>query len=818
MKKLNILLLFIAAFGFQQLAAQPMTIDKLKAAEKELAKKEYYTALEWYLEAYEDGEDNIQDNVDVVHNIAMLYAQLRNWKKAESWYKKLMKEDEKSKFPNAGYYLGYAQKINGKYDEAVKTLDAFMAASGDATMKKMAETQKAGANLGKSLPAADPEIMVENKSTRNFSSAYTEWSPLYISATEMYYTGLKADKVFYETGGADDFSKLYKATKTGDDWSAGTVVGGTVINIKGAHTGNVTISDDGNYLYFTRCIYKGNSLEDCKIYVSKKEGGTWGEAQKLEGINDDKYTSKQPSFGKVNGKNAIFFASDMPGGQGGVDVYVAVMKSPTSVEPAISLGKEVNTIGNDETPFYKDDVLYFASNGQPGLGGYDLFSAEQTGVNWSGVENMGKSFNTAADELNFVLDKEGYHGFLVSNRKGTKKIAGTSTFDKEDNWNKSGDDIYQVTIDKPVLAGLDVRVFDKQNRPVKGVTVTIKEVVGSAAQEKTNPRGNKFTFPLEIEKQYQITATRGCYNSETTTISTKDLKESKTFVTEFVMNEVAPTIEKKTDVKKEVITTGQPIVLSNLFFDLGKDKIRPDAEPALTKVLNIMNQNPTTVIELSSHTDSRGSKPANQALSQRRAASSKKWLVTRGIAEDRIIAVGKGELELRNQCSDGVTCTEDEHQLNRRTEFKIVSGPKEITIENVNEEIITTYDTIPCPGLKDATGFIDVNSLKTTELVFEKESFDFGNVKKGETVEHTFVLTNIGKEDLIIEFASGSCGCTVPEFPKGAIKPGEKGEIKVIYTAKEDKEIGLEDQQEVTIIANTEPPVSLVTIKAKVTK
>lgn len=818
MKKLHILFLFIAAFGFQQLAAQPMTVDKLKAAEKELAKKEYYTALEWYLEAYEDGEDNIQENIDVVHNIAMLYAQLRNWKKAEAWYKKVTTEDKNNKFPNAGYYLGYAQKINGKYDEAIKTFDAFAAKSGDATMKKMALTQKAGANLGKSLPAADPEIMVENKSTRNFSSAYTEWSPLYISPTEMYYTGLKSDKVRYEKGNEEDFSRLYKSTKTGEDWSAGQVVGGTAINVKGAHTGNVTMSDDGNYLYFTRCTYKGNELQDCKIYVSKKENGTWGEGQKVDGINDDNYTSKQPAFGKVNGKNALFFASDMPGGEGGVDLYVAVMKSPMSVEPAISLGKEVNTIGNDETPFYKDNVLYFASNGQPGLGGYDLFSAEQTGVNWSGVENMGRSFNTAADELYFTLDKEGYHGFLVSNRKGTKQIEGASTFDKEDNWGKSGDDIYQVTIDKPVLADLDVRVFDKKNRPVKGVTITVKELAGSGGQEKTNPRGNKFAFPLDIEKQYQITATRGCYDSETVTLSTKDLKESKTFVTEFVMNEVAPTIKKKTKKKTEVVTTGKPIVLDNLFFDFGKSNIRPDAEPTLTKVLNIMNQNPTTVIELSSHTDSRGGNAANKSLSQRRATSTKKWLVERGIAEDRIIAIGKGETELRNECADGVTCTEEQHQLNRRSEFKIVSGPKEITIESINEELITTYDTIPCAGLKDATGFIDVNSLKTTELVFEKESFDFGNVKKGATVEHTFVLTNIGKEDLIIEFASGSCGCTVPEFPKEAIKPGEKGEIKVIYTAKEDKEIGLEDQQEVTIIANTEPPVSLVKITAKITK
>ncbi|MFK7950109.1 MAG: DUF1573 domain-containing protein [Saprospiraceae bacterium] len=814
MKKLSFLFLLMAVFGFQQLVAQPMSIDKLAAAEKELANKEYYTALEWYLDAYEDGEDNIQDNVEVINNIATLYSQLRNYRKAASWYKKLINKDKNNKYPNAKYHLGYALKIDGKYTEALEALNDFMANSGDAGMKERAKIEIAGVKLAQSLPAADPEIIVENKTTRNFSTAYTEWSPLYASETEMYYSTMNSDKVVYRKG--DYHQKIYKSTKTGDDWSAGTVLAETV-NKKGVHNGTVTISADGNYMYFSRAAKTGEELTSSKIYVAEKSGGSWSEAKEVEGLNDAAYLTTQPSFGKVNGKNALFFTSDMPGGKGGYDIYVAILKSPTSVEPPINLGDDVNTPLNDQTPFYKDDQLYFASNGHPNLGGYDIFVADQNGVKWDNVENLGKSVNSEYDELYFVLDQEGYHGFMVSNRKGTKTIEKTSTFDKEDSWRTSGDDIWTVTFPKPVFANLDVRVFNQDDKPVKGVTIELREKGAANGQVKTNPRGNKFEFPLDLDKEYEVIATRDCYDGSKEVISTMNVTDSKTFVTEFTLNEDAPKITSRRIKKQIKSESGKPIVLSGLNFDLAKWNIRPDAEPALIQVLNLMNKYPAMIIELSSHTDSRGSKPANERLSERRATSSKEWLVTRGIAADRIVAKGYGETQLLNECADGVTCDEASHEMNRRTEFKITSGPTEIVIESFKDEYETVYDTTYCAGLKGATGStIDINGLNTTELVFEKEAHDFGNVKKGETVEHTFKFTNIGKEKLVVEFASGSCGCTVPDYPKNAIAPGETGEIKVVYTAKEDKEIGLEDQQEVTIIANTEPPVSLVTITAKI--
>jgi hypothetical protein len=311
----------------------------------------------------------------------------------------------------------------------------------------------------------------------------------------------------------------------------------------------------------------GAALTKCTIYVSKKENGQWGEPVAVEGINGEGYSSKQPAFAKINGQNALFFVSDMAGGEGGWDIYYTVLKSPTSCEPAVSVGKNVNTIGDDETPFFKDDQLYFSSNGHASIGGYDIYVADQKGVKWDNVENLGKSINTEFDELYFVLDGSGYNGFIVSNRKGAQTLAEKQTFDKEDKWRTSGDDIFSVTFPKEVLADLDVRVFDQNDKPVKGATITLREVSKKEGQTQTNPRGNKFNFPLELDKQYEIVAASECYNGDKVVISTKDLKESKTFVTEFVLKMVAPTITKRTIKKTKTFSKGQPIVLKNLNFD-----------------------------------------------------------------------------------------------------------------------------------------------------------------------------------------------------------------------------------------------------------
>lgn len=835
MKNITTLFTLIFAVCCSQLIAQPMDLDKLAAAEKEMEKEEYYTALEWYVDAYEEGEEGVQDDIDVIHNIAALYYKLRNFKKAISWYRNLIRKDKDEKYPLANMYLGHALKYDGKYKDAIEAFDVFITIATDERLKALSEIAKKGAALAITLPDADEAIEVQNKTTRSLNSAYTEWSPFIVNEKELYYTGLQSDVVVVKKEPKGNyFSKLYKSVKVKDNWSKGEELGNT-INKFGAHTGNVTMSDDRNHLYFTKCVMKGQKLMKCQIYVSEKQDGKWSEAKKVTGINGDSYNSKQPSYGKVNGQDALFFVSDMAGGKGGWDIYYAVKKGDAlSFDPPVNLDAPVNTIGDDETPFYHEDKLYFSSTGHPGLGGYDIFEAAQKGATWSKVANLGKSFNTPFDDLYYVVDDSGYHGFLVSNRKKSKTLSESATFDEKDRWRTSGDDIFEFTAPIPVLANLDIRVYDKETKqPVTGVTISLIDERAGEARIKTNPRGNTFGFMLDNEKAYKLMAERDCYFLDSTNISTIGIKESKTYLTEFyITKEPRKFTVKETKIPKKAVAS-QPIVLDNIFYDYNKWDILAESRPELEQLANFLKQYPTMVIELSSHTDARGNDAYNKKLSQRRADASKNYLVSIGITADRIVSVGKGESEIRNECLNGVKCEDvypgeptRGHRYNRRTQFQILSGPKEFTTEAI-EGYDIVKDTVwqECVPTGEGTGIIEnsgimppnpdvIDELPTTEVVVNKEMHDFGKVKKGEKLEYEFEITNIGKHDLIIEFASGSCGCTVPTYPEEPIKPGASAKIKVVYDTS-DKKPG-QDEQEVQIIANTEPIVTLMGIKAEI--
>ena len=220
------------------------------------------------------------------------------------------------------------------------------------------------------------------------------------------------------------------------------------------------------------------------------------------------------------------------------------------------------------------------------------------------------------------------------------------------------------------------------------------------------------------------------------------------------------------------------------------------------------------VVELGSHTDAQGNDSYNQKLSQRRATSSKAWLTERGIKDNRIKAVGYGETQIRNQCVNGVKCPDDEHRYNRRTEFKIISGPTSIKIKENR--------------LQKTNGNGGIGSIKTTtqsqkgkaKLVFENDSYDLGELVQGDKRKLTFKFTNEGTEDVKIDFATGSCGCTVPDWPRKTFKPGESGEIEVEYDSK-DKEGLQENTVDVYLLNEDEkgyPMVYIAKFKAFVKK
>lgn len=656
----------------------------VKIADQKLEEGDYYNALEWYEKAYEESQDK-----DLAAKIANLYFSLRDYVKAERSFKRVLQRDRKGDYAEERFVYAQSLKMNAKYDEAIEEFEKYLAEGKDAVKKELTAVEIEGCKFAKIAP--EPRNMTISNAGKNVNSAYSEYSAVMApGGQKMYYASFNAEEVIViDKNATDYFAKIYASDRTEQGWSVGTPLGENV-NRPDYHNANVALSPDGRRMFFTRQLLSGNKVIESKIYMSEGGSGGWGAANLVEGVNGD-YLANHPAVGELFGNEVLFFTSNMEGGYGGLDIYYSTLKNG-KYGPPVNLGPKINTVGDEVTPFYRDGILYFSSTGHRSLGGFDIFSTEWNGSVWSEPVNMGKGYNSSVDDLYFTLDREGYAGFLLSNRAGTR-------------WVKSKgktccDDIYNVSL-KIILADLMATTFDLEtNDKLSGATLqlvdmTDDEQAGKVVDTKTNKNSNDFAFPLELDKFYRIIASRDDYYPDTLEFNTMGLLDSKTFE---VPVKLKPTPVYITISKEE------PIELENIYYDFDDDKILPAAEPDLNFVLELMNEYPDMVIEMSSHTDARGNDAYNRDLSQRRAESARRWLLEKGVDRRRIQAVGYGEtvpktvtakiVQEYSFLKEGDVLTEayinqlpteeqkeGAHQVNRRTEFKIVSGPTSIKIE-----------------------------------------------------------------------------------------------------------------------------------------
>ncbi len=395
--------------------------------------------------------------------------------------------------------------------------------------------------------------------------------------------------------------------------------------------------------------------------MAKRTADGWGAVEEVN-INGD-YMIKHPIVGLIRGREALFFSSDMDGGYGGFDLYYAI-RNGDRFEAPVNMGSVINTAGNEEAPFYFDGTLFFSSDGHPGLGGFDVFRADWDGANWSKPQNMGLGVNSPADDLFFRLDETGYTAYLTSNRPGGNRLKSETCCD----------DIWLIQFEIPV--DLDVLVLDAAENELTGTTLqffVMEANVPKLVSSRNLGEDNTANFELERNKAYMVIASKDGYFSDTSSvINTVGIDRATTLNARLVLSEIPE--------EEEIIAINQPIRFDNIYFDYDDDKILPASEPGLNYIFDLMTEYEDMVIELSAHTDSRGSAQYNMALSQRRAESSKAYLVNRGIDPSRIVAKGYGASRLTNHCRAGVACSEEEHQQNRRTEFEIIAGPTEIRI------------------------------------------------------------------------------------------------------------------------------------------
>jgi len=452
-----------------------------------------------------------------------------------------------------------------------------------------------------------------------------------------------------------------------------------VINSK-FHESSACLTQDQLTIYFTRNNYNnkkyGKSDEGInflKIYKAERDSITteWKTPKELP-FNSDEYSVAHPTLNEDETK--LYFSSDMPGTIGLSDIYVvAINEDDTYGEPQ-NLGSKINTEGRETFPYInKKNELYFSSNGHIGLGGLDVFvSVLKKDGSFGEVFNLGRPINSSKDDFNFVLAEDEKKGFFASNREG----------------GMGEDDIYYFKQNEDLITSCQQYVSGvitetETETPIPGVKVELfDEDLNFLKDTETNVKG-EYEFTLACDTRYIIRVSKESYETK------EDLLKSGS---EFEKNIQIPAVNMEKGEELGVTKAGKGDDLRNLlqldpiYFDLDKTNIRPDAEVELQKVLAVLKKYPQMKIDVRSHSDSRGGDAYNLLLSDKRAKATVNYLVQKGINGSRVTGKGYGETQLINGCDNNSDCTEQEHQLNRRSEFIILNENE--TPQEMRKEIV----------------------------------------------------------------------------------------------------------------------------------
>lgn len=509
MKLNNILILiaclFIGHIAYAQPVSNRLTKDmKEKIGDEEFSKKNSYSALEWYQNAYT--HDNKDGNA--IYKVASTYELLRDYKNAADWYQKLVDLNEKANYPLSRYQHAKAMKMTGDYDNCIPEFEAFIKEyPDDATKanfyKKMAQIHIDGAKWAKNNMEPTEELIVENVGP-NVNSPSTEGGAFPIGRNEIIYASLRTDSIIVKKEGQDyEHAKIYTAKSDGaGKWEPAQEFNTEALQKEGLHLVEPTLNADQTKFYFVRAELIGNHLDNSRIYVADYDNGTITNPRMLD-FNSSSYSCQDPAFATWDGKNYLLFTSNMEGGKGGMDIWYAEINEDGTTKEPLNL-EAVNTIGDDLTPFFdeRNDNLYFSSDGHPGYGGWDIFRSKRSSNGTMGeIINMGAGFNTYVDDFHFIVNKVGNddcYAYVLSNRPGTTSLKSETCCD----------DIFSIIMPERCDIIADVNVLnDATGEPIIGTTVQlIDKATGKVVDEQSNTEGNDYKFALEMGKTYDIVA------------------------------------------------------------------------------------------------------------------------------------------------------------------------------------------------------------------------------------------------------------------------------------------------------------------------
>ena len=609
-----------------------------------------------------------KNDPEINYQVAEAYRKSNRIQEAEPFYQKAVAKGVVEQ--DAYYYFAKSQKANQNYAEARITLEKNLDKVKNIQIRSMME------NEIKNLATVDELENAKNyfraKNLEEINTPNAEYAPVYIN-NYLYFTSNRSGGKIYKATGTP-YSDLYRVRTRGANIDARSLeMLDPIINDPDINEGSIAISADGMSIIFA----KGNNGKatgdlEVNLFFTRYRNGQWLEPRPIA-VNDPNSWDSSPALSPDG--NTLYFASNRPGGYGGTDLYTARLNRRGRWVDVRNLGPEINTPGNEAFPFVSaDGSLYFSSEGHPGFGKIDIFKASREG-GLTRIQNLGKPMNSSADDFayyEFDLTK----GFFSSNRKG----------------GKGDDDIYTFVNDDPDLKIVNYFLTGKtisRNDAMDTITVSNSKVLLVAKDETVvdqsfADQNGEFKFRVYPEEEYYLIAEKTDYFTTRKIFSTIGKAIRKDTLTEQITN-----VEFHAEIFLDRIVIEKPIVLNNIYYDLDKADIRPDAALVLDSLVMIMKDNPEIFIELGSHTDDRASDDYNMDLSWRRARSAVAYIIQSGVDPVRIVAKGYGESRLLIANAQ----SEEEHQINRRTEFKVLKyNPRDRGDDVPPDEELDEYD------------------------------------------------------------------------------------------------------------------------------
>lgn len=612
--------------------------------------------------AYANAINVYERLIELGYNSETIYKRLANsnylnarYKEASGWYEKLFALDGANVGSEEMYKYALALKSVGDYSKSDQWMKKFeMAKSDDKRAIRFSENRDYLSRIKKNSGRYSIKNLEINSIGSDFSPSFFGNELVFSSARD---TGLMASNI--HEWNKKSFLNLYSANITTEGALSNPKKLSRTLNKK-THESSTAFTKDGKTMYFTRNnSVKGKFTRDqygvsrLKLYKASLIDGEWKNIVELP-FNGENYSVAHPTLNKAEDK--LYFASNMPGTRGKSDIFVVDIYSDGNYGRPINLGNKINTEARETFPFITDnDVLYFSSDGHPGLGGLDIFATKINDMMNLYIQNVGEPINSKEDDFSFIINEENKKGYFASNREN----------------GKGSDDIYSFTelenldLDCNTLVGGNV-INEKTGLSIASAKVILRDYNNNLISETVTDKDGNFLLEGECKKgQYKLVAKKEGFLNGDGSFATVNAEDTDGLIMK--LTPIKKAVPIGTDLTKY-------LDLEPIYFDFDKSSIRIDGQITMQKVVAYLKEFPEVEIEIRSHTDARAGDEYNQTLSERRAKETATYLLANQISANRLSNKGLGESQLTNKCSNGIKCSEREHQLNRRSEFIVIKN------------------------------------------------------------------------------------------------------------------------------------------------